>query len=143
MVAARAGHIILIASAGVFGAFHSYSAYNPSKAAVASLGDILHLELTSFGIKVTTAFPPDTDTPQLHSEKSKRSFVAARLLDGMPVMSAKRVAHDIVAAARAGRRHAVPGLGTRLFQMFPGLFGAMFRRRQLRLAKLDPSAGHQ
>lgn len=143
MVAARAGHIVLISSAGVFGAFHGYSAYNPSKAAIASLGDILYLELASLGIKVTTVFPPDTDTPQLQGEKSKRPFVAARFLEGMPVMSPKRVAHDILVAARAGRRHAVPGLGTRLFQMFPGLFGAVFRRRQLRLARIDPDAGHR
>jgi len=131
------GHIILISSAAVFGAVNSYSAYIPSKAAVASLGDILFLELSPLGIAVTTAFPPDTDTPQYEREKRERPFVAAKLLSGMPVLSACRVAEEILTAAHARHRHAVPGRGTRLLKLFQGPLGAISRWRQLQLAKME------
>lgn len=90
-----------------------------------------------------TAFPPDSDTSQLHGERRKRPFVAARSLDGMPVMKSKCVAHDFLVGALAGRQHAVSGPGTRALQMLLGLFGAVSRRRQLRSARINPGAWHQ
>lgn len=134
MVRSRRGRLVLISSAAAIGTFYGYSAYAPSKFAVRALGDILRLELRPYGVSVTTAFPPDTNTAQLAHEKPRRPPVAAEFLAGNPVLSPEAVAREILAAAERGRAHVAPGARTQLFLRMPRLFDAVFRWQQHRLA---------
>ncbi|UPY37128.1 SDR family NAD(P)-dependent oxidoreductase [Sediminicoccus sp. KRV36] len=111
MARAGRGQIILISSAAALGAFCGYSAYAPSKWAVRGLGDILALELGAHGVRVLTAFPPDTDTPQLAEERTRRPAFTRRFAAGNTALSPAFVAGRILAAADRGRRHVAPGPG--------------------------------
>lgn len=133
MARAGRGRIVLISSAATFGTFYGYSGYTPSKQAVSALGDILRLELRGHGITVTTAFPPDTDTPQFRDEVRLRPAVAAALLNSNKVHPADEVAQDIVNAALRGDAAVVTGRWTKLFQRMPSLVNTVLRWRQQRL----------
>ncbi len=50
--------------AGIFG----MSSYSASKFALRGLAEALRMECKPFGITVSLAFPPDTDTPMLAAE---------------------------------------------------------------------------
>lgn len=141
MRAARRGRVVLVSSAAALGTFHGYSGYVPSKAGLRALGEILHLEMALSGVSVTTAFPPDTDTPQLHEERIMRPKVADAFLGRNPVLSPAVVAAAILRGAERGRRHVVPGFGTWLLYRFPWLLDPGFRRAQRRLMAEHEGAG--
>lgn len=62
------GAVVLISSgAGLYG-FFGYTAYSPSKFALAGLAESLRAELRDTGVHVAIVYPPDTDTPQLAEE---------------------------------------------------------------------------
>jgi 3-dehydrosphinganine reductase len=133
MCAAGRGRIVLVSSAAALGTFYGYSGYAPSKAGLRTLGDILHLELGLSGVSVTTAFPPDTDTPQLQDERMNRPKVAKLFLRSNPSFAPQHVARVILAGADRGRRHVVPGFGAWLLYRCPWLLDPGFRRAQRRL----------
>jgi 3-dehydrosphinganine reductase len=133
MRAAGRGRVVLVSSAAALGTFYGYSGYAPGKAALRALGDILHLELGPSGLSVTTAFPPDTDTPQLHEEVKYRPKVASLFMESNPVLAPQHVARLILEGAERGRRHVVPGFGAWLLFRFPWLLDPGFRRAQRRL----------
>lgn len=130
---ARQGRVVLVSSAAALGTFYGYSGYAPGKAALRALGDILHLELGPSGLSVTTAFPPDTDTPQLHEEQKVRPKVASLFMKGNPISAPQHVARLILEGAERGRRHVVPGFGASLLHRLPWLLEPGLRRAQRRL----------
>jgi 3-dehydrosphinganine reductase len=143
MAAVRSGRLLLVSSAAALGTFHGFSAYTPSKAAVRALGEALALEMAPHGVSVTIAFPPDTDTPQLHAELGQRTAVARAYLAGAPVLPAEAVAKALLAATEAGRRQVAPGMGPRAMLALPVLTGWIGRWRQSRLARrLDRGPWH-
>jgi len=135
MARAGRGKIILISSAAALGGFYGYSAYAPSKWAVRGLGQVLALELGVHGVQVTTAFPPDTQTPQLAEERLLRPPLTARFAAANPVLSASFVAKAILAAADRGQREVAPGRGANLLLRLGPPFAhylAWLQRRLLR-----------
>ncbi|MCX8133204.1 MAG: SDR family NAD(P)-dependent oxidoreductase [Roseococcus sp.] len=130
---ARRGRVVLVSSAAALGSFYGYSGYAPGKAALRALGDILHLELGLSGITVTTAFPPDTDTPQLREERARRPRVAELFLRSNRVFAPQHVARLILEGAERGRRHVTPGLGVALLHRLPWLIQPGLHRAQRRL----------
>jgi 3-dehydrosphinganine reductase len=127
------GRVVLVSSAAALGGFYGYSGYAPGKAALRALGDILHLELSLSGISVTTAFPPDTDTPQLRQEVKTRPRVAELFMRGNRIFAPQHVARLILEGAERGRRHVTPGLGVTLLHRLPWLIEPGLRRAQRRL----------
>jgi 3-dehydrosphinganine reductase len=68
MKANGAGRIVFVSSqAGQVGVF-GFSAYSPSKFALVGLAQVLRMELQPYGIGVSVAYPPDTDTPGFAEE---------------------------------------------------------------------------
>jgi len=135
MAGAGRGKIILISSAAALGAFYGYSTYAPSKWAVRGLGQVLALELGVHGVQVTTAFPPDTDTPQLAQERLLRPPFTARFAAANPVLSPAFVAQAILSAADRGQREVAPGRGANLLLRLGPPFArylAWLQRRLLR-----------
>lgn len=138
MARAGRGQIILLSSAAALGGFAGYSAYAPSKWAVRGLGDVLSLELGAHGVKVLTAFPPDTETPQLAEEKSRRPAFTARFAAGNGALSPEFVAARILAAADRGKRHVAPGFGASLLLLAGPPFARYLEAVQRRLLRRHP-----
>lgn len=109
MVAAGRGHVVLVSSgAGLFG-IAGYGGYCASKFAVRGLAEVLRVELSGTGVGITLALPPDTDTPQLAYEASRRPAAIAAIAGAGRVLSAEEVARHMIAAAARGRFLSAPG----------------------------------
>jgi 3-dehydrosphinganine reductase len=138
MARAGRGQVILIASAAALGGFAGYGAYAPSKWALRGLGDILSIELGAHGVRVLTAFPPDTDTPQLAEERARRPAFTARFAAGNTALSPGSVAASILRAADRGRRHVAPGFGASLLLLAGPPFARYLEALQRRLLRRHP-----
>jgi 3-dehydrosphinganine reductase len=138
MARAGRGQVILVSSAAALGGFAGYAAYAPGKWAVRGLGDILSLELGAHGVRVLTAFPPDTDTPQLAEEQPRRPAIAARFAAGARPLTAGFVADRILRAADRGRRHVAPGFGAGLLLLAGSPFARYLEAVQRRLLRRHP-----
>jgi 3-dehydrosphinganine reductase len=115
MIQRGSGHIINISSmAGYMGVF-GYTAYGASKYAVAGYSEALRAELKPHGIRVSVAFPPDTDTPQLHYEAPYKPAETKAISGNAKALSAEVVAASILRQAEKGRYLVFPGTDSRLF----------------------------
>ena len=109
MMKRGSGHIINLSSiAGYMGVF-GYSAYGATKYAVAGYSEVLRAEMKFHGIRVSVAFPPDTDTPQLAYETPFKPEEMKALEGGTKPLSAEKVVHSILQQAEKGRFMIFPG----------------------------------
>jgi 3-dehydrosphinganine reductase len=109
MLARGRGHIVLISSgAGLMGIF-GYSAYGPTKFALRGLAETLRAELKPRGVRISIAYPPDTDTPQLAQEDLTKPRETRALTQAGGLWSADGVARQIVSALHTGRFEITPG----------------------------------
>lgn len=141
MAKAGRGQVILVSSAAALGGFAGYAAYAPSKWALRGLGDVLALELGVHGVSVLTAFPPDTDTPQLAAERARRPAFTARFAGAGRPLAPAFVAARILAAADRGRRHVAPGFGAGLLLWLGWPYAARLAAAQARLLRRHPKDG--
>ena len=117
MLERGAGHIINISSmAGYVGVF-GYSAYGASKFAVAGFSEVLRAEMKPHGIRVSVAFPPDTDTPQLAFEEPFKPTETKAISGSAKALSAETVARSILKQAEKGHFFIFPGFDSRLFYL--------------------------
>jgi 3-dehydrosphinganine reductase len=117
MLRRGSGHIINISSmAGYLGVF-GYSAYGATKFAVTGFSEALRAELKPHGIKVSVAFPPDTDTPQLAYEEPFKPAETKAISGNAKALSAEKVAHSILKQAEKGNFMIFPGTDSRLFYL--------------------------
>jgi 3-dehydrosphinganine reductase len=117
MMKRGSGHIINLSSiAGYMGVF-GYSAYGATKFAVAGYSEVLRAELKPHGIRVSVAFPPDTETPQLAYETPFKPEEMKALEGGTKPLSAENVAHSILQQAARGTFMIFPGTDARLFYL--------------------------
>ncbi|MFJ1268229.1 SDR family oxidoreductase [Legionella lytica] len=114
----KAGHIVLISSgAGLIGIW-GYSAYSPSKFAIRGLAEALRPEFKKYGINVSIAYPPDTDTPQLICEEKTKPAETKKITGIVKPWSADAVAAYIVQGIKKNKFHITPGFSIRLLRMF-------------------------
>jgi 3-dehydrosphinganine reductase len=123
MIRRGKGHIVNVSSGAAFLALFGYSAYAPSKWAVRGLSDVLRYELKRFGIRVTIAMPPDTDTPQLTEEKKLRPPELAIIASTGTVYPAEKVARDILAGVEHNRYIVITGMDTTFFYWLTNILG--------------------
>jgi 3-dehydrosphinganine reductase len=117
MMARGSGHIINISSiAGYLGVF-GYSAYGATKFAVTGFSEVLRAELKGHGIRVSVAFPPDTDTPQLEYEEPFKPAETKAISGNAKALSAEKVAGSILKQAERGNFMIFPGSDARLFYL--------------------------
>jgi 3-dehydrosphinganine reductase len=117
MLARGSGHIINISSmAGYLGVF-GYSAYGATKFAVTGFSEVLRAELKPHGIRVSVAFPPDTDTPQLAYEEPFKPAETKAVSGNAKALSAEQVAGAILKQAEKGHCLIFPGTDSRLFYL--------------------------
>lgn len=95
MAERRNGHIVFVSSmAGLTGLF-GQSAYSSAKFAIRGLAEAIYYEGKPFGIDVTIAYPPDTDTPGLQQERQTMPPETLEISDTGGLFSAARVATQI------------------------------------------------
>jgi 3-dehydrosphinganine reductase len=117
MLERGSGHIINISSmAGYLGVF-GYSAYCATKFAVAGFSEVLRAEMKSHSIRVSVAFPPDTDTPQLAYEEPFKPAETKAISGNAKALSADVVARSILQQAEKGHFMIFPGTDSRLFYL--------------------------
>jgi 3-dehydrosphinganine reductase len=117
MLKRGSGHIINISSiAGYLGVF-GYSAYGASKYAVTGYSEVLRAEMKPHGIRVSVAFPPDTDTAQLAYEEPFKPAETKALSGNAKALSADKVAQTILHQAEKGAFMIFPGSDSRLFYL--------------------------
>jgi 3-dehydrosphinganine reductase len=123
MIKRRSGHIVNISSIlgflGVFG----YTAYGASKYAVRGLSDVLRAEMKPLGIRVSIAFPPDTQTPQLEYDNNLKPAETKALTDTGAVYTAEEVAKSIVNGILKNKYMILPGLEGKLLYWASGWVG--------------------
>lgn len=127
--------LVLIASGAAFTGLYGYSSYGPAKFAVRGLAESLRVELRPRNVSVTIAFPGDTDTPQLHTERKLRPDVTRKLASSGGVMSPEDVARGIIAAAERGDFQVTFGWQLRMLARTHSLIAPLLRSYQDWLVK--------
>jgi 3-dehydrosphinganine reductase len=123
MISRGSGHIVNISSlAAIIGVF-GYSAYSPSKYAVRGFSDILRAEMKSKGIRVSVAFPTDTDTPQLEFENQFKPAETKAISGEVKPASAEKVAREILSGVAHNRYIILPGLEAKIIYRLLGFTG--------------------
>lgn len=106
----RRGHIALVSSgAGLIGVF-GYTPYSPTKFALRGLAESLRGEMQRYGIHVSIAYPPDTDTPQLAQENKTKPWETKIITGTAKMWGAEDVARIIVRDIERKRFTITPGL---------------------------------
>ncbi len=125
MLQRKSGHIATIGSVLSFMGVFGYSAYAPSKFAVAGLSQCLRAELRPYTIRVSLLCPPDVDTPQFHKENPYKPSETKALSKTSGLMSARNVALRMASGMAQGAFMILPNRETRLLyglvRWFPGL----------------------
>ncbi len=104
------GHLVLISSgAGLIG-LYGYTPYSPTKFALRGLAESLRGELRRTGVRVSIAYPPDTDTPQLVKENETKPFETKLITGTAKTWSAENVAGVIVRGIRKKSFVITPGM---------------------------------
>jgi short-subunit dehydrogenase len=104
MAARGSGEIVIVASAAAIVSFIGYSSYSPTKFALRGLSDALRNELKPFGIRVSIAYPPDTDTEGFKKEKELAPPETAACFPADP-FPADRVADAMISSIQLGDYH--------------------------------------
>jgi 3-dehydrosphinganine reductase len=131
MLERRSGIIVNIASIAAFIGAYGYTAYSASKFAARGFSDVLRLELKPYGIQVSLAFPPDTNTPQLSYEKSLRPPEYNEIIKIAGVSKPedpKVVAKRIIKGVEQGRYAIFPSRDAFLMFWSTGIFGTVSYR---------------
>jgi 3-dehydrosphinganine reductase len=104
MAARGNGEIVIVASAAAVVSFIGYSSYSPSKFALRGLADALRSELSGFGVRVSIAYPPDTDTEGFKREQEIAPPETAACFPADPFNS-EVVATSIISSILLGDYH--------------------------------------
>lgn len=104
------GHVVMISSGAALVGVYGYSAYSPSKFAVRGLAEVLRSEFKPDGIRVSIAYPPDTDTPQLAQENQTKPAETYAISGNAKTWQADDVAKVILKGIQKNRFSITPGL---------------------------------
>ncbi|MGD0174958.1 MAG: SDR family oxidoreductase [Anaerolineales bacterium] len=125
MIRRGKGHLVNISSLVGLLATFGYSAYGASKWAVRGLSDTLRYELRQYGIRVSIAFPPDTDTPQLAFEEPIKPFETRVIASTNKVFPPETVVRDILNGVEKNRYIILTGFESKLFYLLTNLAGPL------------------
>lgn len=118
----RSGRIIFVSSQVAQAAIHGYTAYAASKWALRGLAEALQMEVKPYGIYVSVAYPPDTDTPGYKLEMESKPNITKLLSESGAVFKPDDVARDILDDSAKGYFGLSNGLdGWLLKQLHPGM----------------------
>ncbi|NNL65706.1 MAG: SDR family NAD(P)-dependent oxidoreductase [Myxococcales bacterium] len=122
-----AGGIVNVASAASFGAAPRMGAYNATKAAVLSLSETLHAEMSGSGVHVAVLCPTFVRTNIIRGSRiAETARARAQALMDRRGVDVREVAQETLDALDRNRLHVLPQadarLSWRLKRLAPGLF---------------------
>lgn len=115
MIERKSGHVVNISSLAGVMPVYGYSGYCAAKYAVRGFSEVLRSEMKPYNIKVSTVFPPDTDTEQLKYDKLHKPEVTRILTESAGLMSAEAVADEIIKGINKSQTLIFPGFEGKLF----------------------------
>jgi len=96
------GRIVFVSSQAGQAGLYGYTAYSASKFGLRGFAEALAMEVAPAGIRVSLAFPPDTDTPCLARENLRKPALTQLISAAGGFMSAGAVADKLIAGVVAG-----------------------------------------
>eukprot|EP00904_Undaria_pinnatifida_P001533 jgi/Undpi1/11380/HiC_scaffold_30.g13677.m1 len=102
MKAAGGGRILITSSMVGQTGIYGYCAYSASKFALVGMAQALQMEVKAFGIGVSVAYPPDTDTPGYEKEMEGKPAVTHLIEEGAGLFCPAQVAAKMVRGLEAG-----------------------------------------
>lgn len=128
MKAREKGRILIVSSGAAHIGIPGYAAYCASKSALKGFAEALWVEARGFGVSVSTAYPPDTRTPQYEQEILARPAAAARLMGRLQPWPVETVARRIVRGTDFGTKELNFGFALVMLSWFgsfikPFLYG--------------------
>ncbi|RVE54926.1 hypothetical protein evm_000293 [Chilo suppressalis] len=114
------GMIVFVSSEAAFIGIYGYSAYSATKWAVRGLAESLFMELVGTNVRLTLAFPPDTDTPGFEKEELTKPK-ETKLISGCGgLQSADNIGKKIIQDAMIGRTYSVFGFSGQMLSILNG-----------------------
>ncbi|CAB3226794.1 unnamed protein product [Arctia plantaginis] len=121
MIKRNEGLIVFVSSEAAFIGIYGYSAYSAGKWAVRGLAESVNMELVGTGVRLMTAFPPDTDTPGLKNEDLTKPEETKLISGSGGLHSAHDVGKKMIHDALVGKTYSVYSVsGTLLSTLFGG-----------------------
>jgi len=110
------GRIVNICSSGGLMSAFGYSAYCSSKFAVTGLTNTLREELKPENIKIHLACPAEFGSPMVDELNTYRTLENRTVVQTIPVLTAERVAEEIIKGIEADRYLIIPGRVSRVLE---------------------------
>ncbi|CAH0586956.1 unnamed protein product [Chrysodeixis includens] len=121
MKARDEGLIVFVSSEAALIGIYGYSAYSAGKWAVRGLAESVIMELVGTKVRLTVAFPPDTDTPGLKNEDLTKPEETKLISGSAGLHSADDVGKQMIHDALVGKTYSVYSVsGTLLTTLFGG-----------------------
>ena len=121
------GYIVNISSVAGFLGLTGYAPYSAAKFGIVGFSEALRMELHPKGIGVGVVFPPDTETPQLESERRTRPSELSGISSTLEPIRPEKVASAIISGMRKGRFLIFPTWSARLLYITNNAFGPIVR----------------
>lgn len=121
------GSIMIVSSGAALIGLPGYSAYCASKAALVAFTESIRCE-ARYDVRISIAFPPDTETPQYVEELPKRPVQAQAIMGVSPVWPVDSVAKKIYSAAITGRETVHFGWKLKALALFGPLLKPLIYR---------------
>jgi len=120
----KEGHFINMSSLAGYIGVMGYAAYTPTKFAIVGLSEVLRNEYRAYNIKVSTVYPPDTDTFGLHEEAKTRPEELNIIAERAGLMQPDDVAEVIIKGVLKEKFYIHAGISKlywRIMRLFPKL----------------------
>lgn len=145
----QGGSLIFVASGAALTGLAGYSAYSPTKFAVRGLAECLRNEYAPRGLHIGLVYPPDTETPQLVYEESRKPAFTKAITSRGGRVSPEVVARAILRGYDRRKFLIAPGLAMKLLARWHSLinpllwwyFDGLVKRHSP--AKNHPETPHQ
>ena len=126
MKAQGSGQIGFVSSvAGYLGAI-GYGGYAPGKFALAGLAECVRMEAADYGVGITIAYPPDTDTPMLAWERENTLPECRAISKNAKLQTPEAVAGKLVRAMERNRFEVFFDVNSKFIRFFKVLWPRMY-----------------
>ncbi|KAL4716090.1 hypothetical protein ACJJTC_013867 [Scirpophaga incertulas] len=115
------GIIVFVSSEAAFIGIYGYTAYSAGKWAVRGLAEALMMELLGTGVRLTLAFPPDTDTPGFEKEELTKPNETKLISGSGGLHSPEKIGKKIIHDALVGKTYSVFGFSGQVLSLLNGL----------------------
>ncbi|XP_041980259.1 3-ketodihydrosphingosine reductase [Aricia agestis] len=111
------GLIVFVSTEAALIGIYGYSAYGAAKWAVRGLAESVFMELIGTNVRLTLAFPPDTDTPGFAQEELTKP-VETKLISGSGGLhSPEEVGKKLIMDSLTGKSYSVFGMSGKILSL--------------------------